>query len=124
MSNIRYAVLIIGALSLLLGLSLGQIYFQHQKIEQLEFNRFRDSGKKQFPRCNNMHLHDRHMRDAQRSMERAWEKARQKQQWRNEVDEVEKRLQEAIYRYNRELKEWEKSPKWESTKNGLYRFDD
>jgi hypothetical protein len=44
MTSLRYAIAIIGALSLLLGLSLGQNYHQYKRIQQLEFNRFRQSG--------------------------------------------------------------------------------
>lgn len=36
MKNLHYAVAIIVALSLLLGLSIGQNYWQHQRIQQLE----------------------------------------------------------------------------------------
>lgn len=124
MSNIRYAVLIIGALSLLLGLSLGQIYYQHQRIEQLEFNRFRQSGTIELHKHRGDFPHHRHFHDSRRARERAREQAHREHLKKLEIQEVEKRLQEAIYRYNRELETWEKTPKWESTKYGLYRFED
>lgn len=122
MSNIRYAVLIIGALSLLLGLSLGQIYRQHQRIEQLEFNRFRQSGVIQLHKYIDGFNHF-NSNEARQARERAREQAHQERLRKIEVDEVQKRLQEAIYRYNRELDKWEKTPKFESSKYGLYRFD-
>jgi biopolymer transport protein ExbB/TolQ len=124
MSNIRYAVLIIGALSLLLGLSLGQIYYQHQRIEQLEFNRFQQSGEIKIHHRQHNFCRENHFHDAQRALERARADVHRKFERKQRVEEVERRLQEAIYRYNRELDKWESNPKWESTKNGLYRFED
>lgn len=133
MTNIRYAVLIIGALSLLLGLSLGQIYFQHQRIEQLEFNRFRHSTK--LPQAN-WHTcvsgdHCSHKfsrgRDAHfEAIEKARTEAlrRREHKLRNEAHEVEKRLQNAIRQYNKELELWESNHKSKSTKNGLYQFEE
>ncbi|PHN05781.1 hypothetical protein [Flavilitoribacter nigricans] len=133
MSNIRYAVLIIGALSLLLGLSLGQIYFQHQRIEQLEFNRFRSSVNVPQAAPHTCHPRNRCTHDLSRffdghreSMERARVEAFRKRQREMtiQVDEVEKRLQKAIRRYNKEVELWESNHTWKSTKNGLYRFED
>lgn len=122
MSNIRYAVIIIGALSLLLGLSLGQIYHQHQRIEQLEFNRFRQSGNIIYCQPKN-HRHDLdreiQLRKAQEALERAQLKLERKMRLRNEVNE--ERLQEAVRRYNKKLERWE--DEWRSTDRGLIRIE-
>lgn len=128
MSNIRYAVLIIGALSLLLGLSLGQIYHQHQRIEQLEFNRFRQSGKKFDLRRSTVDLfrdqcRKKHRHHGVEERARAEAEARVERELRIEADRAERKLQEAIRRYNKELQLWE-STKWRSTSNGLYRVED
>jgi biopolymer transport protein ExbB/TolQ len=133
MTNIRYAVLIIGALSLLLGLSLGQIYFQHQRIEQLEFNRFRHSSelsKSNWHTCatgnycsHNLHrAFDSHLEAMERA--KAEMLRRREHKLRNEANEVEKRLQNAIRQYNKELQLWESNKKEMSTQNGLYRFEE
>lgn len=110
MSNMHYAVVIIGALSLLLGLGLGQIYYQHQRIEQLEFNRFRQpSHLEQLRHCRNDLCRHRHFRQSQEATERARINA-------------ERKLKESIRRYNKELKRWEAEEKRRSSRDGVYRI--
>lgn len=91
MTNLRYAIIIIGALSLLLGLSLGQIYYQHKRIEQLEFNRFR-----QMP----MEFRFQHRDHPHRAYRDALDRAR-------EQGILLERLEEVMRRYNPEEQRWE-----------------
>ena len=88
MTNLRYAIGIIGALSLLLGLSLGQIYFLHERVDQLEFNRFRQSTPQ--IQLNITSDYQRHL--LQENLERA---------------RRHNALSKELRRYNRELQRWE-----------------
>lgn len=93
MTNLRYAIAIIGALSLLLGLSLGQNFYQHNRIKQLEFNRFRHSGV-------NFEFQQR-IDNVERIMERFQEEERRKR---------ERIIHLTVPRYNRHQHRWEDVP--------------
>lgn len=120
MSNIQYAVLTIAALSLLLGLSLGQIRQQHQRIEQLEFNRFLQSGNSlHIHSCKNRLCRDVHLGDALRASMEAREKALMELKLRD-LEGLEQRIESAVRRYNRKLDRWE--DEWRGTEEGLIRM--
>ena len=93
MTSLRYAIAIIAALSLLLGLSLAQNYTQHKRIKQLEFNRFLQSGS-QFElhqRFDNSHL----------ILEQLREQTRRKR---------ERAIHPTVPRYNEHNHRWEDVP--------------